>query len=783
MTLATIAHDTGHMARAVEETLRGRTLVIVSNREPYVHRRGVRGVEVERPEGGLVAALDPVLQATGGVWVAWGSGDADFEVADDRGCVPVPPGAPRYTLRRVRLIRPEVDRYYLGFANQSIWPLFHMAMDKARFTRRYWTAYQAVNRRFADAVMETVGADAVVWIHDYHLGLCPRYLRQRRPDLFLTHFWHIPWPARDVYRICPQRAELLEGMLANDLIGFHVPSYVQNFLDCAEQELGAAVDRAAGVVEYEGHRTRVAAFPISIDVGAWEEAAACRACERWMAHLIRRFRLRDRLIGVGVDRIDYTKGIPERLRALELLFQRYPRFRERFVFIQKAAPSRTRIQAYRQLQETVEEEIARINAQYGTDTWQPIIYIPRPLPPEAMAALYRMADVCLVTPLQDGMNLVAKEFVASQVDGRGVLVLSEMAGAIEEAAWAVPVNPFDPEGVADALAGALEMPPADRQCRMRQMRAHLRRHDIYHWMAQHFQAAGHLLAARAHTGPALHALDTLRRDLSARGRLAVLLDFDGTLAPIADRPEDAQIPPATRATLARLARHPRCTVAVISGRTLEDVQRRVNLDGVVYAGNHGLECTWDGGLMVVEGALRLRDDLAECSRSLLERLRNVEGVIVEDKGLSLSVHYRLARPSDVDQVEHAVLETLNQIPAGRLKTVKGHKVLEIRPDLDRGKGSAALWLLAQVAGPRWRQERAVLYAGDDTTDEDAFAALAGSGVTVRVGPAPQQTAAGYSLQGPEELARLLAIIAGWLESDALVTAGHDRGVALPTGSP
>jgi trehalose 6-phosphate synthase len=764
MRLSTMPSD----GRPAREWLRGRSLVVVSNREPYVHHHTGGSVEVERPAGGLVAALDPVLREAGGVWVAWGSGEADFEAADERGEIRVPPDDPRYVLKRVRLSQAEVERFYHGFSNQSLWPLFHMAVDKARFLRRYWTAYQAVNRRFAEATLEAVAGDAVVWIQDYHLALCPLYLRERRPDLLLMHFWHIPWPAWDVLRICPQSAELVEGLLANDLVGFHLSRHVENFLDCAERELGADVDRAQGLVTYRGHRTQVQAFPISIDVAAWDRLAASRACTRWMARWRRRLNLDGRLVGVGVDRLDYTKGILERLRAIELLFQRSPQFRERFVYIQKAAPSRTRIKAYRELQQRVEAEIARINTSYGSPAWQPIVYIPRPLPPAGMAALYRMADVCLVTSLQDGMNLVAKEFVACQRDQQGVLILSELAGAAESAAWSTTVNPYDPEGVADTLARALAMSPEERRGRMAQLRGALARHDIRHWMEQHFRAAGRLIDTRATTRWLFDDLRALRRAVLDRDRLAVLLDFDGTLAPLVDRPDDAQLEPAMRARLARLAGHPRCVVAVISGRALDDVQRRVGLDGVFYAGNHGLALAGPGWSLVLDRAPQAWGALAQSCQRISHRLRDVEGVIVENKGLSATVHYRLVPRAQHALVTAVVFEELGRLAPGTLEVRQATLALELRPAIDWNKGSAARWLLDRALGRHWHEEAAVLYAGDDATDEDAFSALSEEGVTIRVGSDHEDTVARYVLRGVPEVGRLLDTLGDWMEARALV---------------
>jgi alpha,alpha-trehalose-phosphate synthase [UDP-forming]/trehalose-phosphatase len=785
MVMADMARDAGgaesaraRLHQAIHQALRGRPLVIVSNREPYVHRRTARGLAVERPAGGLVAALDPVLRHVGGAWVAWGSGDGDFDVTDAYGRVAVPPEAPGYTLHRVRLSRTEVERFYHGYANQALWPLFHMATDKARFSRRFWRAYCAVNERFAQATLQAAGPEAVLWVHDYHLALVPRVVRRQRPEAFVMSFWHIPWPSWDVLRICPQRGDLLDGLLGSDLLGFHLPRHVENFLDCAERELGAAIDPAAGTVTYRGRQTQVAALPISIDAAAWQALAASRACQRWMAHLGRRFRLTGRQVIVGVDRLDYTKGLPERLRALDLFFRRQPAFRGRVVFVQKAAPSRTRIRAYRELQERVEAEIARINRQYGTADWQPIVYVPRALPAAGMAALYRLADVCLVTSLLDGMNLVAKEFVASQEDLRGVLVLSELAGAIEQAPWSVPINPYDPEGVADALAEALTMPPADRARRMEQLRAQIVRHDVYHWMAQHLRAAARLLEARAQTGWLCAHLDAVRAHVQARARLVVVLDFDGTLAPIVDRPQQAAMVEGVRALLAALHAPPRTQVAIISGRALADLRARVGLDGLHVAGNHGLEASgpaWGA----VPPAGDAAEALARCAARLRRRLAHIPGVLVEDKGAGVSVHLRLAPREAAGPVVDAVLDEVDGCPPGQLEVRRGKMVVEIRPAVDWDKGRAVRSLLETVVGSDWPVRAAVIYVGDDHTDEDAFAALGPHGITVRVGTDGAPTAARYRLRDPHEVRRFLSMLAHWDSTRAAAPAAGPMATAPP----
>jgi trehalose 6-phosphate synthase/phosphatase len=761
------------------QVLPGRQMIIVSNREPYIHRRGPTGPRVSRPAGGLVAALDPVMQEASGTWIAWGDGDADFDVADADGRVGVPPDAPRYTLKRLPLTRAEVEGFYYGYANQALWPLCHMAIDQARFRARHWASYKAVNRRFADAVGGAAETGAVVWIHDYHLALCPREIRRLRPELFLMHFWHIPWPAWDVFRICPERAELLDGLLANNLVAFQHPRHVEHFLECVERELGARVDD--GVVEYNGQMVEVEAFPISIDAAALEETARSPRCARWMARLRRRFRLDGRAVVVSVDRLDYTKGIPERLETIDLFFRRHPEWRSRVVFIQKTAASRTRIKAYRDLQAQVEHAIERLNQAYATPDWQPVISLPAPLPPAGMAALYRMADLCIVSSLQDGMNLVAKEFIACQVDRQGALLLSEMTGARDELSWAIPINPYDLDGCADAIPRGLAMPAQERRRRMDHLRAYLAGHDIFHWVAQHLQAAAHLIAGRTAPRRLFDAVEEIRGRVVGDHPLALLADFDGTLAGFADTPDAVALPADMRTALAEIARNPRVVIGIVSGRALGDIRLRAGLDGIVYAGNHGLEIAGPGWTWTHPGADRARDVIATCSRRLQQRLRAIPGAWVEDKGLTATVHTRQTPHRFAESVRVAVHEEIARAPAGTLSLNPGKHVLEIRPGVAWNKGAAVRWILTRLHGEEWSRRACVVYAGDDRTDEDVFEALPDPAVTVKVGPYVHPTVARYHLDGVEDVYRCIRLLERWLTLPPPVRSAPFAGYQTVSG--
>lgn len=474
-------------------------LVLVSNRQPYVHVHDESGERsVERPTGGLTLALDPLLQAVGGTWIAWGHGDDDRGVVDAHDRVRVPPDDPAYTLRRLWLSDEEIENYYLGYANQALWPLCHNVLEHVRFRDRFWTAFCQVNARFGRvAVEELAGRGGLVWFQDYHLALAPSTLRELRPDITMAHFWHIPWPAWETFRVCPQKVDLLQGLLANDLVGFHLGSFVTNFINACERELDAFVDRKKLAVVYQGHLTQVAAFPISIDVEHFESMAAEPETAARIDRIIERYDLAGQKVGIGVDRLDYSKGIIERLEAIRVLFERHPELRGRFTFIQIAVPSRTEIPAYQHLEDRVDQKIASLNADLSSADWQPIVYIKTPLPQVELAAFYRLADVAVISSIQDGMNLVVKEFVASQGSDPGAVCLSEFAGAADELDHSIPINPFYTEGFAEDLRRALEQPLEERRARITAMKSDLRESTIYTWMADFLAAAGEARVAAA----------------------------------------------------------------------------------------------------------------------------------------------------------------------------------------------------------------------------------------------------------------------------------------------
>jgi trehalose 6-phosphate synthase/phosphatase len=467
--------------------LSDRTLVVASNRQPVRHEYEGGAVVAKPAVGGLTAALAPLVGGEAWTWVAWGDGEADRTVTDATNRVALPPDGAAATLRRVWLTAGEVDGYYRGYSNRVLWPVCHADTAKVEVRPTDWATYRAVNDRFADAVTAECGDDALVWFHDYHLALAPRVVRQSHPDAMLMHFWHIPWPAWDVFRACPHHEEVLGGLLANDLVGCQTAGHCRNLLDCVEGAGLGSVDRATGSVSRDGHRTYVRPFPIGIDADRWTALAATPEADQFWRSFRREHGLDDVRLAVGIERLDYTKGLDRRLAALEHLWETRPELRGALTYVQKGTPSRSYIPAYRRLQGQVERRIEALNDRFGTDDWQPVVYVPNRLPRTALAALYREADLALVTPLRDGMNLVAKEFVAAQVDEPGVLVLSELAGASDGLAGAVLVHPYDVHAMAEGIADALAMAPDERWRRMERLDTEVRRNDVYAWLTDQFE--------------------------------------------------------------------------------------------------------------------------------------------------------------------------------------------------------------------------------------------------------------------------------------------------------
>ncbi|AZO74517.1 MULTISPECIES: trehalose-6-phosphate synthase [unclassified Mesorhizobium] len=471
------------LRKILAEDLPDAQVIVVSNREPYIHNEDKNGdVELVVPASGLVSALEPITRACAGTWIAYGGGSADRQVVDNDDRVQVPPENPSYALRRVWLTEDEYQGYYLGFANEGLWPLCHIAFTRPIFRESDWEAYEAVNRKFADTVVaEARNERPIVLVQDYHFALLPRMIRERLPEAIVITFWHIPWPNSEVFSICPWRERILDGLLGSSIIGFHTQFHANNFTESVDRFMESRIERADAAVSYGGQTTLVHAYPISIE---WpvQLLKSLPPVEECRAHIRERFGIpADAKLCVGVERLDYTKGILDRFHALEELFIRYPEMIGKAVFLQIAAPSRGTLPAYRQLHEECQRLAEELNERYGSGSYRPVVLVAEHHSQKDVYKIYRAADICLVTSLHDGMNLVAKEFVAARDDEEGVLLLSTFAGASRELLEALIVNPYDAAMMSEAMRQALVMGPDEQRERMRRMREIVRDNNVYRW--------------------------------------------------------------------------------------------------------------------------------------------------------------------------------------------------------------------------------------------------------------------------------------------------------------
>jgi trehalose 6-phosphate synthase/phosphatase len=712
-------------------------IVVVSNRLPFTFQRTAKGLERRPSSGGLVSALDPVLRRRGGTWIGWPGLELRPGERVDSQRRP-------YRVAAVPLSEAEATRHYGGFSNRTLWPLFHSLPVLSRFDRRDWETYQEVNARFARIASEHADGADLVWMHDYHLMRAPEQLRLMRPDVRSAFFLHIPFPSWDVFRVCPWERELLRGLLGSDLIGFHVEGYANNFLDCVERSLGARVDRTRMMVEHGDRIVKVGYFPIGIEFAVYEKEAM-EAPEHDHGP-------RERLV-LGVDRLDYTKGIPERISAFERLLELYPEHREKVVFLQLTVPSRSQVAEYRELKREVDELVGRVNGRFATARWSPIRYLYRSLPRKRLCGLYRDADVALITPIRDGMNLVAKEYVTCQVRDPGVLILSRLAGAAETMREALQVNPFDVDGTARAIHRALSMDEEERASRIASLRRRERRDDVEAWVNGFLGAAAeHPLSLAPLTDAEIESW--LTRFIRSYP-LCIFLDYDGTLTPLAEHPSKARLSQGMREAVQSVAERDDTTVAIVSGRSLEDVRRTVGDGRLIFAGNHGLEIEGPGlGLFRHEDL----DHYAERSDELAAELGRLEsgGAWTEHKGPTLTFHFRRVPEEKRDELAEAARQL---ITSHGYQARDAHMAVEARPPIGWDKGRAVLHVLRARWGPDWSEKVRVIYVGDDQTDEDAFRFLAGLASTFRVGSAETPTAAARRLANVDAVQKLLEWIA------------------------
>jgi alpha,alpha-trehalose-phosphate synthase [UDP-forming]/trehalose-phosphatase len=729
----------------IKENLLKESLIIVSNREPYQHKKTGISIKIEKPAGGLTSSMDEALRSMGGTWIAWGSGSADHETVDEKNRVFVPPDKPAYTLKRVWLTPEEVNNYYHGYSNQVLWPLCHIALDRVYIRKKYWEDYKKVNEKFATAILEEAKDESIVWIHDYHLCLVPEMLRKGNPGLTIAHFWHIPWPNFSVFRICPQAREIFEALLNNDLIGFQIPLFVHNFMECIRESLeDAYIDYKNETITYKGHTTKLRAIPISVDFEKFNSLASSPKTTNTVQNLKKRYALSQRYVGIGVDRLEYTKGLIKRFQAIDLFFDRYPEYKGKFTFIQIAVPTRMK-EPYISYKATVERLVRKINKKYALPGWNPIVYRDTKSEHEDLAAYYRMADVAIISSIYDGMNLVAKEFIASQVNKKGVLLLSEFAGAAEELEGAVLVNPYDIEEFSECIKAVLEMPEDEKMCRINTLRRQVKEKDIYTWISDFVREMVALRSKQSwRCARIFDCMEKIPRD-----NIFLFLDYDGTLTPIVESPDRAIISEDMRSLIMRLKET--IPVAIVTGRSLNNIMDIFKIEDMIYAGNHGAEI-WDGKKLVTGQQLtESKQVLTKIISELKNALSHIKGVIVEDKGITASIHFRMVANEDLCRM-YNIFWSIADSYRGIFRVTTGKKVLEIRPRGIWNKGDSVRWIWENFG-----KDKIPVYIGDDITDEDAFKVIKGKGIGIAVG---NSEVADYYIESQGEVKKLLQWFAG-----------------------
>nr|APD15513.1 trehalose-6-phosphate synthase [Ostrinia furnacalis] len=724
------------------------SMIVVSNRLPFILKRNEKTGDLERKAsaGGLVTAVAPVVIRGGGIWVGW----PGIHLEDPNEKIPESDPkdkAPTAGLlsKKIVPIRAEpmlFDSYYNGCCNGTFWPLFHSMPDRATFIADHWRAYIKINEEFAEKTVHALrllrdskekngGSPPIVWVHDYHLMLAANWIRQKVEEedikCKLAFFLHIPFPPWDIFRLFPWSDEVLQGILGCDMVGFHITDYCLNFIDCCQRNLGCRVDRKNLLVELGGRTICVRPLPIGVPFDRFVQ----------LAQNAKPVLSTNQKVILGVDRLDYTKGLVHRLKAFERLLEKYPEHIEEVVLLQISVPSRTDVKEYQDLKEEMDQLVGRINGRFTTPNWSPIRYIYGCVGQDELAAFYRDAAVALVTPLRDGMNLVAKEFVACQINmPPGVLIVSPFAGAGEMMHEALICNPYELDDAAEVIHRALIMPEDERTVRMNHLRRREQLNDVDSWMKAFLKAMDSLeeeaddIGATSIPPVTIDDFDEyLSKYIGYTQKLALLLDYDGTLAPIAPHPDLATLPLETKHTLQRLSNMSDVYIAIVSGRNVDNVKNMVGIEGITYAGNHGLEILHpDGSKFVHPMPMECQDKVVELLKSLQEQVCR-DGAWVENKGALLTFHFR-----ETPLPKRAALEAKARelIAAACFTPAPAHCALEARPPVEWDKGRASIYILRTAFGLDWCERIRVIYAGDDVTDEDAMLALKGMAATFRI---------------------------------------------------
>jgi trehalose 6-phosphate synthase/phosphatase len=723
-------------------------LLIVANRLPVTVRPTPGGVDVQRSTGGLATGLSRPHEQSGGLWIGWSGAEEDL-TPEQRTQLEAQLASHR--LVGVPLTRDLVARYYEGYSNGVLWPLFHYLLDQVPLQASDWDAYVQANEQFAEVVAAEYRPGDLIWIHDYQLLLLPGLLRRRLPDARIGFFLHIPFPSEELFRTLPPRRQLLEGLLGADLVGFHTPTYLRHFATALTDILGLTVD--IDRVQLPGREVRLGVFPMGVDASLFHNLSRDPAVEAEAEALRGDGSVR---ILVGVDRLDYTKGIPRRLLAFERMLETHPELREKVRLIQVAVPSRTGVEAYQDFRSLVDGLVGRINGAFGTPRWVPVHYIFRGLSAEDLVALYRAADVMLVTPLRDGMNLVAKEFVAARTDGDGVLVLSEFAGASWELPEALAVNPYDTDATGEVIFRALTMEPEERRARLAPLRERVATFDVHRWVSSFLEQLERV------TDPAARALspaggeaalrDELTGALERNDELLLLLDYDGTLVPFTATPELARPDAALLHLLRSLAGRPDTEVHIVSGRGREALEKWIGSLPIWLHAEHGFwsrppgQAEWTP-VADIHGAWR--EPVLAILRDITAR---TPGSLIEVKAVAIAWHYRMADLETGARRANELRIHLNQLLSNQpVEILAGNRVLEIRPyGVHKGR------ILPPMSSEREARTTIVAF-GDDRTDEDLFTSLPPDAISVKVGPG--STRARFRLESTSSVRSLLQMLA------------------------
>lgn len=731
-----LAHVLGPGASTI---LAHKRIILVSNRLPVTTTGGAEEPALLPSSGGLARALRDLHEGGDGRWVGWLGDTAKAEPASTNKLYEQ---AEALRLKPVPLRAREISLFYDGYSNAVLWPLFHYLLDKVRLeASKEWRAYVDVNARFADAIAAETRSGDTVWIHDYQLALVPALLRQRVAGVRIGYFQHIPWPSSDVFRILPSRREILTGLLGADLLGFQTDNDRQNFLQAVADVL--KVDFETHTVRWEEREVRVGVYPIGIDVESFERSSP--DIDAMVAQL--KSKTQGKTILLGVDRLDYTKGLPRRLLAFDQLLEREPALRDRLHYIQVAVPTREKIDAYAELRKTVNELVARINSKYGSPTDSPVQLLYRNISMEQLISLYRAADIMLVTPLRDGMNLVAKEYVAARTDNHGCLILSEFAGAASELASAIAVNPYDVSALALTIQRTLSMSRYEQQARMSEMRRVVAAQNVYRWAREFVDDLSRTVPSVFPTrSPASELEQSLDKLMHAQHR-TLLLDYDGTLVPIHELPSLAVPDEPLLQLLRALAADGRTSLHVVTGRSQSSIEAWLGALPIWLHVEHGLRTRKPDGSWLPP--LYQRPEYFDRAATLMEKhAQHARGAFVEVKTTSLAFHYRRANPYVVQPVLANLRNELARELGSEVELLDGHKVLEVRLPGVSKRSAVELALSCMPTNS------VVMAVGDDRTDEDVFAALPAGAITFRVGKGP--SVAKLRLDSPEEVRTILA---------------------------